>query len=1334
MDNVQNFLKQIDSSSDSESIDSKQYQSTRYNVALKMLIPFRPFSKSQNHPNDNAGLFSILTFSWLSGLVWRIYKKPLTSNELWKISEYDQTRLNYKRLSKIWKKEVGTKGIENASLHIVLWKFVRTRMIFSSLCFLLFGFAIFINSSIVIQKLLLYVSSNSDSSNLGLILISSLIVAEVTRACMLTLFFILNYRTCVRARSAVLLLIFKKVMKMSSNLKKTSIGDLITMCSNDGDRIFEVMRTGNGFFLAPLLFIVGTAYNCYFLGPVSLLGSLVFVLVIPLQAILIKIMNKIRFTAIQQAESRINKTNEVFSLIKMIKMYAWENCFTKTINSIRKKELSALKKSAILQSINISIAFLSPVFSSVLMICAFVLLKNPLTPELAFTAIALYNVMAYSLKFMPISIKSIAEANIALNRFKQVLALDSLHNYVIDQTKDKNNAIEIENASFSWISCKQVDDTKSSYDQTASLISNKDVVSISNFILNDINLFVEKGSLIGVFGAVGSGKSSFVAGLLGEMVLFKGSVAVSGSIAYCSQQAWLMNTTIRENILFGSAYDFQKYQNVITLCQLLKDFKMFQNGDLTEVGEHGLNLSGGQKQRISIARALYSDKDIYVLDDPLSALDAHVGKSIFMEIIIKKLKNNGKTVLLVTHQMQYLPYCDKVLQAKNSTLILVDLKAAGSNLEETFAPKSDNFDQSKSIASDLKNVEISIKNEIDHLMEGKLVSSEESGGKVMLSTYQEYVRACGGYFCGFLIILLFLINVGCQLFSNLWLSYWLRSESAVNSALNKSSNVIFSQLNQSTTALPSVNLLLKSDLHFFLCIYGLSAVAMFIISIIRGYAYVSMTIHASKVLHAKLFQVVLHGTMEFFDTTPIGRILNRFQKDTDEQDVMLPCLLEMFLFNASSVFIAVCIVSFVFPKFIIVVSIIFLVFLVLYIVFKPSVREMRRLDVLTRSPWFAHITTVVSGLTTIRTYLKTENFIDKFCCLLDQNSVPYYLFLCVNRWLSLRLDALTIISSAFISILVVLDKNIVSPAFAGLALSTMFLINGMLQFTTRLLIETQARFVCTDRIKYYFDNIPQENNKSFVMVNKEWPKNGKINFCNVCLKYRKGLPLVLRNLSFCFNSGEKIGVVGRTGSGKSSLAAAMFRLVELHEGKILLDDTDISKLSLNKLRSSMSIIPQDPALFSGSVRYNLDPFNAYNDFDIWSVLELVHLKNKISSLSGQLTGEVNENGGNFSVGEKQLICLARALLRKSKILFLDEATAAIDRETEMIVQSVIDKVFSNSTVITIAHRLATVANSDRVLVLEEGTIVEFDKPQNLLKDKNSAFYKMNQVFQEKFLD
>nr|CAB3219634.1 multidrug resistance-associated protein 5 [Phallusia mammillata] len=1331
----------------------------KYTPALKTLIPIRPFEKSDHeHPCDTAGLFSTATFSWMTVLVWNAFKKPPSVDDLWKLSQYDQAEPNYDRFSRLWDDEIQKHGRKGASVWRVVLRFIKTRLIMSTLCILLYAFAVFSTSSFIMHLLLSYVSQRNSTLSYGIILVSILFCVEVLRSSITTLLYAINYRSAIRTRSAMVLFMFKKVLKLSSANTAVSVGELVNLCSNDGDRIFEANRMGNLILVGPMLFVAGTIYSTVLLGPIGLFGALIFLATILLQGVLVKAMNKLREKAIVLTELRVKNISEILTFIKLIKMYCWEESFAKRVINLRQKELRLLKMMAFLQSMNVSLAFFTPVLASVVMFSAYIVLGYNLTAQNAFTCIAVFNMMSFGLKVMPLGIRSLADVTVAMGRFRKIMLMDDMESYVQQGTKDKSNAVEISGATFSWQTPREIDDLPNSNGSTRKPSETEDLIQDDRsqnlpLVLKHIDLTIPKGSLVGVCGHVGAGKSSLISALIGQLHLVEGSVALDGALAYATQQAWLMNATIRENVVFGLQHDEKKYQDAIAASGLLDDLDIFPSGDLTEVGDRGINLSGGQKQRISLARALYSDRDIYLLDDPLSAVDVHVGKHIFNEAILSQLKKNGKTVLLVTHQLQYLPKCDQVVLMEHGKIKEIksfealfqdntDLASLGiSSLgEEDKLVKEDPSVKSTSTKS-------AVDSEKELLEQGRLMTKEERGGVIPASVYFAYIKAGSGFFAAFLVLLFFAFNVGVQQFTNLWLSLWLNLGSVhakhlaevgnftalalVDTSGNFSQNVSTDTTispNMTQTTVPSIidptDITSHPQFKFYLLVYFSSAVFMLLVSVLRGFSFMTLAFTAMKNLHNNMFTRILNAPMEFFDTTPSGRIINRFQKDMDEADAPLPIIWEMFFFNFMTLIFATGLIAYVFPKFLIVVVVICPILVIACIMFKPAAREMKRLDNMTRSPWFAHITTTISGLDTIRAYQSSSRFVDEFIKQLDKNAIPCYLFACINRWLAVRLDLLMILTCVFATLFVIIYRDIVSPASAGLALSSAFLMSGMLQFTIRLLNEGEARFVSIDRIKYYIDNVIQEKSDCDAKATEDWPKKGVVEFRNVCMRYREGLPLALNNISFKLNPSEKIGVVGRTGSGKSSLAVTLFRLVEVAEGNILIDDLDIGTISLKSLRSKLAIIPQDPVLFTGTVRYNLDPFDHYKEEELWKVLEQTHLKASIQKLPEQLDSALSENGSNLSVGERQLMCLARALLRQSKILVLDEATAAVDGETEKIVQETIQASFVDCTLITIAHRLASVMTCDRIMVLSEGRLVEFDSPQTLLNNQSSVFARM----------
>ncbi|XP_062379986.1 ATP-binding cassette sub-family C member 12-like [Sardina pilchardus] len=1301
----------------------------RYYHGLKTMIPFRTASGS--HPLDDAGFFGFVSFAWMTPMMWKLFKGRLDRNSLF-LSPNDGADINGDRMERLWQEEVSRVGLEKASLGKVVVRFQKTRLILSILASFLLTGALFLGPAVLVYEILSYAETPDQYAfSYGLGMCFALFCSEFSKAFLISLLWAINLRTATRVKGAFSMLAFRKIINMRI-ITTVSVGQVINVLTADSYRMFEAAVFGPFLFCVPVLLILCISYACYVLGYTALIGVSVYLVFIPLQFGVAKVINVFRRKAVTVTDSRVRTMNEVLTCIKLIKMYAWEESFEKKITEIRRKEKSLLQKAGFVQSLNAANTAIVPTLATILTFIVHTLLGLPLDPSTAFTIIAIFNSMRFSLGLLPFCVKSLAEGAVALTRLKKLMLLQNPESY-LTQRKGLGAALLMENASFSW---KSPDSSPESANNDTHTEENKPT-------LRNISFTLPKGNLLGVCGIVGCGKSSLISSILEQMHLLKGSVIADGTFAYVSQQAWIFHGSVRDNILMGEPFNQQRYNETISACCLKPDLAILPYGDNTEIGERGLNLSGGQKQRISLARAVYSDRDIYLLDDPLSAVDAHVGKHIFEECVKKALK--GKSVILVTHQLQYLEFCDDVLLLENG-----DIKEAGTHTslmkaqaryaqlinnfqleqkqEESTEPPADQptevpksptdknanngvinaaFDMSDELKKGEESGQTPDKTDSDNQLVQQEVAQE---GSVTWRTYHQYCKAAGGYILISFVMLSFLLLVGTTAFSNWWLSYWLEQGSG-------------NWTNASIASGTATDVSLNPDLQFYQLVYGLGVVAMVVFSLVKGFTFTRITLRASSKLHDTMFHKILFSPMSFFDMTPTGRMVNRFSKDQDELDTALPFNMETFLQFCLIVTFTILTISAVFPFMLIAVAVLGIAFALILYVFQRSIREMKRLENVSRSPWISLTTSVIQGLSTIHAYDKREQYIEQFKHMVDTNSNHFLLFNCGTRWLSYWLDFMSALVTLTVALFVVLSPDTISPSLKGLALSYTIQLTGMLQYVVRLSTELEAKFTSVERLMEYITGCVSEAPRRVkgVHIPEGWPQQGSITFKNYSMRYRDNTPIVLNNLHFTIKKKEKLGIVGRTGSGKSSLGVALFRLSEPAGGTVLIDDVNTSSIGLQDLRSQLSVIPQDPVLFIGTVRYNLDPFDKYKDEAIWLALEKTYMKPSISKLPEGLGAPVVENGENFSVGERQLLCMARALLRNSRIILLDEATASIDSETDSLVQQTIREAFRDCTVLTIAHRINTVLQSDRILVMDNGQVAELDPPQVLLQRPDSLF-------------
>ncbi|XP_043211787.1 multidrug resistance-associated protein 1-like isoform X1 [Amphibalanus amphitrite] len=996
---------------------------------------------------------------------------------------------------------------------------------------------------------------------------------------------------------------------------------------------------------------------------------------------------------------------------------------------------------------------------------------NVLDSRRAFVALALFNALRFPLSMLPMITISAVQANVSLTRMNKYLNSDDLDDQAVSHDTTESDPVVVENGTFTW------DPESTPY-------------------LQDINMRVKEGSLVAVVGTVGSGKSSLLSALLGEMEKVGGRVNTKGNVAYVAQEAWIQNATLKDNILFGRTLDEDLYNRCVDACALRSDFEMLPGGDKTEIGEKGINLSGGQKQRVALARAVYSNSDIYFLDDPLSAVDSHVGKHIFENVIGPEGMLSKKTRILVTHGITYLPYTDTITVLKEgrvsetgpykqlmdnkgafSEFLLQYLTEAGEDedveeldeikhqLEETMGRqelqrqmsrvkresecpsedgsipelKSDEVTEllgsrhsitsvhtiqvkssrSASVISGERNGSLrrrkssQTKDEAvqqtlqpqpvapatEQKAGAKLIEVEKSEtGKVQLAVYGYYMKSVG-VFLTMLTFMLYVAAQACSVGSNIWLSNWTEDVEHFNDTHTR---------------------------NVYLGVYGALGFGQAVFSVMAAFSLYTCLLIGAQIMHSDLMHNVIRLPMSFFDTTPLGRTINRFSKDVDVLDNTMPMVIRGFIMTFVVVLGTFFAIIYATPIFLAVVIPLLGVYYFMQLVYVSTSRQLKRLESVSRSPIYSHFSETITGSMTIRAYGKVQDFMLQSEAKVDDNQACYYPSMIANRWLSFRLDMIGTCITFFASLFAVLARDSIDVGLVGMSVSYAMQVTQTLNWLVRMTSDVETNIVAVERIKEYSET-PQEAvwvDESRPRPPPEWPQSGRVQFNNYQTRYRPGLELVLKGIDADIAGGEKIGIVGRTGAGKSSLTLALFRIIEAAAGDITLDGIRISDIGLHDLRSKITIIPQDPVLFSGTLRQNLDPFDQYSDDQVWAALEHSHLKTFVKGLAAGLQHEISEGGGNLSVGQRQLICLGRALLRKTKILVLDEATAAVDLETDDLIQATIRSEFADCTVLTIAHRLNTIMDSTRVMVLDAGRIKEMAPPSQLLADKSSAFYSM----------
>ncbi|XP_043928932.1 ATP-binding cassette sub-family C member 4 isoform X2 [Protopterus annectens] len=1119
------------------------------------------------------------------------------------------------------------------------------------------------------------------------------------------LFFYHVQRAGMKLRVAICHMIYRKALRLDNiAMSKTTTGQIVNLLSNDVNKFDQVTVYLHYLWIGPLQAIAVVVLLIEEIGLSSVAGMAVLFFLMPLQSCIGRVFSSLRSKTATFTDSRIRTMNEVISGIRIIKMYAWEKSFAQLVSDIRSKEIGQILKSSYLRGFNLASFFIANKIILFVTFMTYTLLGNPIEASRVFVAVSLYGAVRLTVTlFFPSAIESASEAKISIRRIKNFLLLEEIKTPTNKLQCNENMGpfVQLQNVTCTW---------NKMYDIPT---------------LKDISFTVRPGDLLAVIGSVGAGKSSLLSAVLGEIASSDGIVNVSGKVAYAAQQPWVFPGTVRSNILFGKEYKKQKYEKVIRVCALKKDLDMLEDGDLTVIGDRGVTLSGGQKARINLARAIYQDADIYLLDDPLSAVDSEVGRHLFEQCISGVLRN--KPCILVTHQLQYLSAATQILILKEGEIVgkgtYSELLRSGIDFASLLKTDEDDdqhqmssviparnrtvsqtsiWSQESSVHSHKEGVEDQLPTEP---VQPFVAEESRSEGTIDFKVYKKYFTAGANCFVLFFTVFLSILSQVTYVLQDWWLSYWAQQQESLTKSLNTTNETVL------------------VDTTFYLGIYAGLTVSTIIFGIWRCLLMFNILVNASQVLHNKMFLSLLHAPVLFFDKNPIGRILNRFSKDIGHLDDLLPLTYVDFTLTFLQILGVVAVAVAVIPWILIPITPLFIIFVFLRRYFLDTSRDIKRLESTTRSPVFSHLSASLQGLWTIRAFKAEERFQEIFDAHQDLHSEAWFLFLTTSRWLAVRLDGICAIFVTAVAIGSVLLANSLDAGKVGLVLSYAVSIMGMFQWGVRQSAAVENLMTSVERVQEYTEHESEDEWNSASPPPKSWPTEGNIFFDNVNFAYSSDGPFVLKHFTAFIRSKEKIGIVGRTGAGKSSIMSALFRLAE-PEGKIYIDTILTSSLGLHDLRKKMSVIPQDPVLFTGTMRKNLDPFNEYSDEVLWNALKEVQLKEVVEELPYKIETELAESGSNFSVGQRQLVCLARAILRKNRILIIDEATANVDPRTDELIQKTIREKFAECTVLTIAHRLNTIIDSDRILVLDAGRIKEFDEPFVILQNKEGVFYKM----------
>lgn len=1244
-------------------------------------------------PYSSAGIWSKLTFLWLNPLFRKGRVQKLQLHHIPPVPQSEKAETASSLLEEtLTKQKTGVSSVTKA-LFCSVWRSLAINAVFAGANTIASYMGPFL-----ITHFVNFLSGKGDDSSYyyGLVLALIFFMAKTLESLSQRQWYLGGQRIGIRVRAALMVLVYKK--SLSIKYAGSNSGKIINLINVDVDRIGDFCLCIHGVWLLPVQ--VGLALVILYrnLGAApSMTALFATVLVMVGNTPLAKRQERLHSKIMEAKDSRIKATSETLKSMRVLKLHSWEDTFLNKIKELRETERHWLKRYLYTCSAVAFLFWTSPTLVSVITFAVCIVLKTPLTTGRVLSALATFRILQEPIYNLPELISMIAQTKVSMNRIQLFIQEEDQKKLATYPTSESSEvSIDIEVGEYAW-TCDE---------------------NLKSTIKIDQRMIIMKGYKVAVCGSVGSGKSSLLCSILGEIPRISGTGSkVYGSKAYVPQSAWIQTGTIRDNVLFGKEINKAFYEDVLEACALDRDIQLWYNGDLSVVGERGMNLSGGQKQRIQLARAIYSESDVYFLDDPFSAVDAHTGAHLFQKCLMQILSQ--KTVIYVTHQLEFLDASDLVLVMKDGIIVqsgkyedliadpnseLVRQMTAHSKSLDQVNPSQENCFTNK--PPQKKKIDLIEENSHDPISNGKLLDGihkeETESGRVKWHVYSTFITSA---YKGGLVPVILLCQVlfqGLQMGSNYWIAWATEEEGRV-----------------SREQLIGVFSLLSGGSSIF--ILG------------RAVLLSTIAIETARHLFSEMIKAVFRAPISFFDSTPSSQILNRSSTDQSTVDTDIPYRLAGLAFALIQLLSIIVLMSQVaWQVFLLFVSILAIsIWYQAYYI--ATARELARMVGVRKAPILHHFSESVAGAATIRCFNQDDRFLRRNLSLIDDYSRVAFHNTATMEWLCVRINFLfNLVFFLVLVILVSLPRSAISPSLAGLAATYGLNLNVLQAWVIWNLCNVENKMISVERI-LQFTKIPSE--APLVIENcrpsLEWPSNGRIDLDNLHVRYTPTLPMVLKGITCTFPGERKIGVVGRTGSGKSTLIQALFRVVEPSEGQILIDGVDISKMGLKDLRSRLSIIPQDPTLFQGTMRTNLDPLGEHSDQEIWEVLNKCRLAEIIGQDKGLLNARVAEDGENWSVGQRQLVCLARVLLQRRKILVLDEATASVDTATDNLIQKTIREETSKCTVITVAHRIPTVIDNDLVLVLDEGKVVEYDSPPQLLKDSSSAFSKLVMEFRRR---